>query len=368
MNEEKKRILKMVEEGKLTVDEALVLLEELEKSSKTMKQKEEEIIGELSTVVNFDDTKKEDYSNSQKFQSVKDKLFDFVDSALKKIKDLDLDLNFAQSVEISHVFQQADVYLKDMDVDIANGSVKIIPWDQNDVRVECEAKVHRVETQDEARSSFLKDVTFAVEGQKLRFIVQQKWMKVNAVIYVPQSTYETVRIRLFNGAISSENLNINKYRVKTANGKISLKKITSKSVEAETANGHIEVRSGKIDDFEAETINGAIKVDGSFKKLDVQTFHGSIVCSVEDPYCERIEAKATTGNVKLYVPESAAISGQLKSNLGGFDLDLSGVQVTDEKNDVVQKFVRFHSVKPSELVTKLDAETKTGSIAIKQVK
>ena len=36
MNEEKKRILKMVEEGKLTVDEALTLLDEIQKAQATM--------------------------------------------------------------------------------------------------------------------------------------------------------------------------------------------------------------------------------------------------------------------------------------------------------------------------------------------
>lgn len=82
MLEERKRILNMVKEGKLTVDEALTLLEELEKSSKTMEQKQEEIIHDLSTAVNFEEAKKEDNVH-YKFQSVKDKIFDFVDSALK---------------------------------------------------------------------------------------------------------------------------------------------------------------------------------------------------------------------------------------------------------------------------------------------
>ncbi|WML46956.1 hypothetical protein RCG23_15150 [Neobacillus sp. PS3-34] len=79
MQNERKRILKMVEEGKLAVDEALMLLEELEKTQKTMEQKQEEIVHELSTAVQFEEAKKDEPIH-HKFQSAKDKIFEFVDS------------------------------------------------------------------------------------------------------------------------------------------------------------------------------------------------------------------------------------------------------------------------------------------------
>lgn len=58
MKEERKRILKMVEDGKLSVEEALTLLEKLEKAEDTAEQKQEEIIKELSTAVKFEEEKK----------------------------------------------------------------------------------------------------------------------------------------------------------------------------------------------------------------------------------------------------------------------------------------------------------------------
>ena len=130
MKEERKRILKLVEEGKMTVDEALFLIEQLEHG--TMPQQEKSTY--LSTDVKFEEAKKEEFKkedfNTYKFNSMKDKVLDFVDSAFKKIKDFDLDLNFGQSVDISHIFQQGDAYLNQVDIDMANGSVKIVPWEQ----------------------------------------------------------------------------------------------------------------------------------------------------------------------------------------------------------------------------------------------
>lgn len=367
MSEEKKRILKMVENGRLSVEEALGLLEELEKSNKAKEQKQEEIIGELSTFVKFEEAKKEQ-STHFKVHSAKDKILEFVDTAIKKIKDFDLDFNFGHSVDISHIFQHGHAYLKEVDIDIANGSVKIVPWDQQDVRVECEAKVYRVESVDEARNHFLRDVFFAVEGQRLRFASQQKWIKTDTTVYIPKSDYQNVKIRMFNGPIASENLTVENYKVKTANGKINISGITSRHVEAETANGQILVQQARIEGFEGETINGAIKLDGEFKKVDVHSFNGDIVCTSLSGYCERIEAKAISGAVKLYLPPYSALSGELRSNLGGFHVDFDGIQVLEEKSEVVQKFMRFQPLMPSEHITRLFVDTKTGSITLKRVK
>jgi DUF4097 and DUF4098 domain-containing protein YvlB len=363
VKEERIRILKLVEEGKLTVDEALNLLELLEKGAQTIDQKQDEIVHELSTVVHFEEAKKEDGVH-QKYQSTKDKIFEFVDSALKKIKDFDLDLNFGQSVEISHIFHQSDVMFKDMDIDVANGSVKIVPWDQRDVRIECQAKVYRVDNQDLARQNFLKDVVFAIEGDKFRFTTQQKWMKLDAVIFVPQTQYDRIRARMFNGPISGEHLFVTDFRAKTANGKIELSAINGKRMEAETANGYIKIMNSHFDDLEAETINGAIKLDGDFRKVEMQSFNGNLVMNLSSNRCESVSAKATTGSIDFYVPVDIAVSGELKTNLGGFNVLLDGIQITDEKNEMIQKLLRFKTINHPTAALELWADTKTGSVTV----
>jgi DUF4097 and DUF4098 domain-containing protein YvlB len=357
MMEERKRILKMVEEGKLTVDEALTLLDGIQKAE------DQKVSSEVSTAFKFEESKKEEAFQA-KFHSTKEKVFEFVDSALKKIKDLDFDFNFGQSVEISHIFQQSDVYIKDMDIDVANGSIKLASWDQKDVRIECKAKVYRVDNQEQARQNFLKDIIFAIEGEKLRFITQQKWMKVEAVIYVPQTQYDRIRVRMFNGPISGEELNVNDIRVKTANGKINLDRLNGKRAEAETANGQIKIKSSVFDDLEVETINGAIKLDGDFRKIETQTFNGNITFNLSGERGELIIAKGTTGSIDLFVPEGVPVNGELKTNLGGFNVMLEGVQILEEKTEMIQKLLRFQSAQHPEKTLKVFADTKTGSITI----
>jgi DUF4097 and DUF4098 domain-containing protein YvlB len=363
MKEEKKRILKMVEEGKLNVDEAITLLEELETAQQTMEQKQEQIVHELSTAVNFEEAKKE-HPIQAKYQSTKVKIFDFVDSALKKIKDFDFDLNFGQSVEISHIFHQGDADLNEVDIDVANGSVKIAAWEQPDVRIECQAKVFRVENSDQARQNFLRDTTFSIENQKLRFTTQQKWMKVESIIYVPKTQYDRMRIRIFNGAVTGEELSVEDLRVKTANGKININGVRGKKAEVETANGKININSSVFDQLEAETINGAITLAGDFKKVETQSFNGNIIYHLTGNGTELIQAKATTGGIDIYIPDGLPVNGELKTNLGGFNLELVGVQVLEEKSEMIQKSLRFKSINHPDQMMKINAETKTGSIGI----
>ncbi|MDQ0269052.1 DUF4097 family beta strand repeat-containing protein [Cytobacillus purgationiresistens] len=365
MQAEKKRILKMVEDGKLSVDEALTLMEELEKASKTAQEKQEDIVKDLSTAVHFEEAKKEEPFN-YKFNSAKDKIIDFVDSAFKKIKEGDLDFNFGHSVDISHIFQQSDVYLKDMEIDISNGSVKVLPWGQKDVRIECQAKVYRAETQDEARKNFLGDVVFTINEEKLRFSTQQKWIKLNVIIYVPDKNYEKLKVRTFNGPIESENIRVESFKAKTANGKINVQHLHSKHAEMETVHGQISAVKSTIDHLEAETINGTIKVDGDYEKVDIHSFNGDVYCSVSGSRCEYVEAKATTGSLDIELPHFKPVNGELKTNLGSFNVHLDGIEIIEEKSDVIQKVLHFKSLKDPQSGLKLDADTKTGSITVKK--
>jgi DUF4097 and DUF4098 domain-containing protein YvlB len=360
MKEQRTRILKLVEEGKLTVDEALTLLEGLENSYQaTVEEKES-----LSAHVKTDKTEKKDESY-YKFQSAKEKVFEFVDSAFKKLKEIDIDFNFGKNIDIAHIYQQPNTDFNDVDIHIANGSVKLIPWDQPEVRVECQSKIYRVETLEEARTTFLEGVVFSIENNRLTFQTQHKWMKVDAKLFIPQADYQKVRVRLYNGPISAENMKVNDLKMDTANGKICLDNIKVQKADLETANGKIQVKKSFMEEFEAETINGAIKFEGDLQKGNLHTFNGNILCAFTGPVGETISLKATTGNIDLYVPEELAVSGELKSNLGSFNVKLDGIQISEEKTEMVQKYLRFETIKQMEKVLFVHSETKTGAIRIK---
>jgi DUF4097 and DUF4098 domain-containing protein YvlB len=169
---------------------------------------------------------------------------------------------------------------------------------------------------------------------------------------------------MFNGPISGEELTIGDLRMKTANGKIELARLNGKRAEIETANGHITLQTSAIDALEVETINGAIKLDGDFRKVETQTLNGNTTYNLTGTRCELIAAKATTGGIDLYIPDGVAASGELKTNLGGFNIKLDGIQVLEEKSEMIQKMLRFQSVNHPDRMLKIFVDTKTGSITL----
>lgn len=211
----------------------------------------------------------------------------------------------------------------------------------------------------------MEDTVFTISDDKLKFSTQQKWIKLDAVLYVPEKEYNKLKLRTFNGPIESEKLHAKNFKAKTANGKITAKQLHGKHAELETVHGKIHVENGTVDIIEAETINGAVHVDGDYERVNAHSFNGNVACAVEGSRCESIEAKATTGNVEVTLPP-LEVSGELKTNLGSFDIHIEGIEILEEKSDVIQKVLRFRSIKEPQGGLRLNADTKTGSVTVKK--
>ncbi len=377
MSDERKRILDLLENGMITAQEAIKLLDALEKSSQSKQHSSNDILTDFISAVTSDDdskTKQEKGESSKKknsdfdFDGAKDKIVDFFNTALNKVKSLEFDFQWKHSVELSHVFQQSEVELKAIDIDVSNGKVDIIPWDQDEIRLECDAKVYRTEDEEEAKKQFIENTRFGVENGTLYYSTQLKWMKVDTKVYIPKQEYDRLVVRIFNGGFQGNDLHVEKFKVKSANGKVSIENLTSENAEVETSNGAIKALNVSAHRFEAESINGKIHVEGDIKKSDIQSLNGNVVLRLKGDEADTTHIKAVTGNIDVYVPEHIALAGEAKSNLGSFKLEVEGINVVEEKNEIVQKQIRFTKLSESEHKLHIFAETKTGSVVIKNNK
>ena len=108
MQEERKMILKMIEDGKITTEEGLQLLKALKDDAKEAGPEivEDQPVqsSELSTDVDWDHGSS--YSQTEKKSpSFAARFSDIVEDVVQKIKEFDLDFNFGSSVEVEHIFQ-----------------------------------------------------------------------------------------------------------------------------------------------------------------------------------------------------------------------------------------------------------------------
>ncbi|WP_078555762.1 DUF4097 family beta strand repeat-containing protein [Bacillus alkalicellulosilyticus] len=371
--EERKMILKMVEDGKITAEEGVKLLQALgneqEGSTTVDSEPTPPKTKEVSTSVNWDYEGNDNSSSQSAYhQSSGTSLFSsFIESAIQKIRDFDLDFNFGSFVEVNHIFQHSNVSLSAVDISVENGSITVVPWNEDDVRIECNAKVYKARDTEEARRILLQEAVFDSEGSTLRFYTKVKSIKLQTTCYLPQQQYERFKLYSFNGTLKGENINAETFESKVVNGRITLADGTFSRLVSETVTGPIEVTNVKASRAEAQTVNGAITLKGQLADVDIETVNGTVTYETsETENVSFAELRATTGSINIILPKGIRIDGKLKTNVGGFTCDLENFEIIEEKKDFVQKSLGFVANKDIQKGIKLHGTTNTGSITVKQ--
>src|SRR5699024_9594664 len=203
-----------------------------------------------------------------------------------------------------------------------------------------------------------------IKNGKLHFSTTSKMLKIDSVIYLPEQLYDYVSVRIFNGTFSGDKIAAKELMIKTVNGDINIKNVKGDEGVFETANGHIKVDNGKLEKVEAETVNGNIKLKGSVQTVEFQTFNGDIHYVSKDEKVAQLHLKTVTGSIDMKLPKDIGVSGELKTNLGSFKLNLEGIDILEEKSEVVQKHLHFKRRGKND--TSVYAETKTGTISMKE--
>ncbi|WP_062354290.1 DUF4097 family beta strand repeat-containing protein [Bacillus kwashiorkori] len=371
MKEERKRILDMLKSGEITTEEAEKMLDQLGEIETAKTAKEEKIATELSAVVKYKaeedafDEEKQTNNHQQTMTSTKEKLLEFVDKAMKKVKELDLD--FYNSVIISHVFQQPFTEFRNVIIHIPYGSVQLNSWDGEDVRLECEAKVYREEEPTKGKERFLQEMEFAIREDTLVIQSHEKFMKVTAKLFVPAHHYDKISVKLFNGPIEVRGLHTSTLEMKTANGKIHLSESKGEKVEIETSNGGITLIEVNYDKADVETVNGRVEIDGRLQSLAVETISGSIFANVRNIDVKKLDIESATGSVYIKLPKGISLSGELKTNIGNLQMELDDISLVENKNEFVQKSLKFEPIGKSGEDGYVEAESKMGSVFVKHL-
>lgn len=367
MSEDRKRILKMVEEGHLTVEEADELLDALQDAER-VKEQEYTVENPLSEEVHWDEQESSHEESSERSKSTKHKIFDFVDEAIQKIKNVDFDLNFGSSVKVSHIFQYQDYDFSSLDFEVRNGSIQVNAWDEQEVRIECEAKIYTDEDEAEAKRQLLQELIVSFKMNTFTLMLLNKKIKADIVVYLPDHIYNKTDIETFNGPIHLYRLESKYGKVKTSNGKIDVDKIKGEEWDVKSVNGSIKIENSLISDLEVESITGSAQINGTFEKVDAQLVGGSIHCDWYGSEGRSGYFKSTTGSIRLHVPSTIGIKGELRSSIGNVKCTLPDYETSSKDSDFLKKQLHFQTDSMYGQFLLLEAESKTGSVTVGPLK
>ncbi len=403
MQNERKRILAMLENGTITTDEALTLLETLGQLQQKEKPSEAERASEEVTLVKKEPVEeqhqhlhqekqehqtdqqqsaKQDFEFEEKsdkepsmdeflddlrkdFSNVGDRFMQFMQTAVQKVKSFDFDSPFGNGISFTHAQTKSADDVNEVIIDIDNGKVTIHHDEVDEIRAEFAVKTYNGDSEEKAKADFLDKLLFVNDEGKIRISSDLKMVQVNVDLYVPKKDYARISARLLNGSFKMRDAVAETVRVKTANGKIEIAGLTFKEGEFETVNGAINLNSVRGNNIEAETLNGRIYIDGVVKDVEAHSLNGHVVVTTTDPEATRIEAKTMSGSVEIYIPKDLALSGEISTNMGRLDLQLDDINRTAEQEQLLQRTIRFKKdAEENAIPLHIWGEAKTGSVLV----
>jgi len=404
MENERKLILKLVENGTISAEEAIVLLESLTKNQNSTQpiivplsknteeasnmndqseasQKEADHEEKKSKTTGFEDLfgkafnykdtnhKMDEFMNDlkQDLSQFSERVMGLMNSTFTKIKDMDIEFPFGEKVQFdkSYAFDASEV--KGIEIDIPNGKVELVKAEDAQLLVEAHVKT-LLNNQDEEKTIAQfeeKFVTFT--NGKLTISVSSKMAQVTVRLAVPEQLYDLVLIRLLNGGVTIQNLDSKLVKVKTYNGSVKIEESTFQHANIETGNGAIDLRHIKGEDLEAETVNGRIYIDGELQEVEAESVNGAVVITTAAKDARKVKAQTVAGAVEIYVPKSLSLDGQVATNFGKADIGLPDIETKLEEDQFFHKTYHFDKIIENAHILKLTGESRTGSIIVRYI-
>ncbi|GEK59034.1 DUF4097 domain-containing protein [Marinococcus halophilus] len=371
MDEERQRILKMMEDGIISLEEGERLLRAKGSAPSPEAQeggKEDGKGGSSESRRSGAYRTDKKAGGSQKRKSKEDPfamLSGFFDHALDRVKRFDLDFNFGPSVDFQHTFEHDESEIRSLDTFIQNGSLICQRWEGSTIRVACQVKAYTEEDEDSARREFIEGTDFDSRSGKLRFASRSGNYKVQAVVYIPEKSLDKMDVSTFNGDIRIDGVQADNLYVKASNGAITVLHASAGYLAVETANGTVELKEGRIGSADVKTWNGSIHYDGSLTDIEAEALNGAITARYTS-VSERSRAllSTTTGSIKVIAPREIRTEGVLRTNVGNYKCLLDNIEVKEEKSEFMQKYYQFVSNSESAPTLRLEASAKTGTITV----
>lgn len=386
MQNERQRILELVEKGTISAQEAITLLEALEQPGKSTQHVMNDVSKETQSFSNekeplFEekskdgDKKKDDFmkyfqDEMQDFRKdltqIGSLFMDMMNTAVKKVKEFDVASPFGDKIEFTHTEEVAAANVDNIIVELPNGNFSLESSEGETIQVICKVKAPLMnESEEETRNHFLEQFVVKEEEQSLRILSQLKLVQVNVKVLVPKDKLEKLSVRLMNGSVSLQDTEFEELKVKTLNGAIKGTKFNFGKAEVDSSNGSIELTNVRGKDLEAETLNGRVYLDGALDEVEAKSVNGHVVVTTCSTNSSKIKAQTVAGAVELYVPRTISLSGKVVTNFGKVDVGIQDVSKIESQDQFLSKVVRFDKEVENANRLFIEGESKTGAVLVR---
>ncbi len=284
MQEERMTILKMVSDGKLSVEEAEKLLDSLGRSE----AREEKIEINLEKDSGFQELRPSETNSARSIWDWLKILFSWgIQEKYEEVLDWELDSEMIKAIT----------------AETKNGSVKFIGSEQDRILITAKKAV-KAPTREQAET-FAHQVQIQVEqkGDRLHVYKEQSQLPHNVQVSISYKIQGPpaldLRCQSKNGSVSIEQAE-GIIKAISKNGKVQLDGVSGQ-IQANTKNGSVKVNKVKLNDAsEFDSKNGSIHIDvlEGIMPISATTINGSIHLCLPRNFSGKLDAATVNGSVR----------------------------------------------------------------------
>lgn len=333
MQQEQKLILKMLEEGKITAEEAEALLNALGDSSTRVESSPQEDpwvrlekMGEDFATKVEDATDRFARSLEHKSEGFSEKLnrvfakFPFVGQESTH--------EFTQVVQgqVEQTEEVIPIYLQNF-----NGPIRVEGWNEEGYKLTVVQRI-RGKERDLLRSRII-DLDWADGLTRSAFKLQIPAIDESTIslhLLVPENLRYQVDLDSYNGSLALANLQTTSVQIETVNGSTRLVDVRGSSIQGKNGNGSCEFSQVEAESIRHNISNGSYRLNVVAQSLDCTATNGSM--QVRTPHLKgnaHYKLKTTNGSIKVALPLDSDLGvaldlntsvGRVNSEIGPFEL------------------------------------------------
>ncbi|HHW72072.1 MAG TPA: DUF4097 family beta strand repeat protein [Firmicutes bacterium] len=348
MQEERKIILRMLEEGKITAEEAEALLNALgDAPAGAENEPQEEPWVRLERMGEDFASKVEvavDRFSRSLEQTVSEKL-----TKLPKILGKFPFLGFEESQEFTQVVR-GPVGPRDVvpiNLSNVNGPIRVQGWSEDYYQLTI---VQRLRGRDrELLRSRLYEVGWedgAVLDEFRLTVPSYGDRSISLHLMVPEGRTYEVFLDSQNGSLKAENLKTTSLQMETINGSTELRSVKALSILGKSGNGSVEMEGVEADSIRHRLGNGSYRVSVASPEVDLVTTNGTVNVRVAEvhgraKYCLR----TTNGTIKVSLPSRVDLgtSLDLRTSVGRITAELGSLEIVRHERVGGGAFLAAHS-------------------------
>mgnify|MGYP006374604377 FL=1 len=264
-------------------------------------------------------------------------------------------------LEKEYLFEEVTATI--LDIQVANGQLQFKFWDKEEIKVETMIKLYGKMDTATPLAAFEERSQIDLTEDRFVFKVPNKRVRVDAIFYLPQRTYDYAAFKLLNGDIEIQGFEVKDIYVKSTNGDVTLEELKASMLEISGVNGNITICSGRIIDSIIDSVNGSVRMKSVPENLSVNLVNGDIRLTLNDEKLRRLKANTVNGDVKIALPLKQGLEGTATSSLGKIHNRLTDFEVVREKNERMNQLLQFRRVN-DEMAT-IELTSTTGNIYLK---